>query len=267
MVNTVGFIGLGNMGSALISSVLKQEVKIFDTIYVYDLLSEKLSQFSQNEDIETCNDLEKLVVKSNFIVLAVKPQSMQNLLISIKNFDLKDKIFITIAAGLKISFYQNILGNNISITRVMPNTPYLVGEGAAGIVYDTNLSEEHKIIVKNLFEFGGKVISCEEKLIDVVTGLSGSGPAYIFMIIEALADGAVKMGLGRSQAYKLAAQTVLGSAKMVLETGKHPGELKDMVASPGGTTIEAISVLEKHKIRSALIEAVVAATKKSQSFH
>jgi pyrroline-5-carboxylate reductase len=149
----------------------------------------------------------------------------------------------------------------------MPNINFLVGEGAAGITMDPRLKIKEQEIIQRLFACSGKSVMCEEKDIDIVTGLSGSGPAYIFLVIEALADGAVRMGLQRDKAYNLAAQTVIGAGKMVLEMKKHPGELKDMVTSPGGTTIEALTVLEKGGFRSLLIEAVTAATEKARSLN
>ena len=266
MQDTIGFIGLGNMGGALLGSLLKSENQLFKKYLIFDILENKTQIYKKEPKVEICKEVVKLIESSKYILIAVKPQTMESLLNEIKNHEISEKIFITIAAGLKTEFYKNILGKKIKLTRVMPNTPYLIGQGAAGISFDRDLNEDEKQKIKNIFDLNGKAIICEEKYLDVVTGLSGSGPAYVFIIIEALADGAVEMGLDRESAYLLAAQTLLGSDKMVLDTGKHPAVLKDMVTSPGGTTIEALRVLEEGKIRSTLIEAVIAATKKSQSF-
>ena len=266
-MSQLGIIGLGNMGGAILSSILKNEPSLFDSYNIYDIDDEKLKRFEENENVHIKSTLQKLCDDSKFILLAVKPQYMNDVLQEIKNEDLKGKELITIAAGLEKKFYMEILGKKIGITRIMPNTPLLISEGASGISFRTDIKEKEKDTIYQIFNLAGEVIICDEKYLDVVTGLSGSGPAYIFMIIEALADGAVKMGLPRQDAYKLAAQTVVGAGKMVLETKKHPGELKDMVTSPGGTTIEALSVLERGNLRSTLIDAVVASTKKSQSFH
>ncbi len=264
---TLGFIGVGNMGSAFLQGLLSSKEQIFHQYALFDINTPILDPFAENKNVTICKSLKNVIEIAEYVILSVKPQVMASILQEIAKFDIKDTKFITIAAGLEIKFYHNYLGKKGFITRVMPNTPYLVGAGAAGITLDPKLDEEAKNIIKKIFQMNGKIILCNEKTLDVVTGLSGSGPAYFFVIAEALADGAVKMGLPRKDAYYLAAQTMLGSAKMLLETEKHPGVLKDMVTSPGGTTIEALSVLEENGIRCALIEAVAASTEKSRSFH
>jgi pyrroline-5-carboxylate reductase len=264
---SAGFIGLGNMGNALLMSLLKNNFQDFNKYYIFDIDEEKMLPFKTTSHISICSSVQEVVNSSDFVLIAVKPQFMQIVLDDIKKTESSHKVFITIAAGLQVAFYKKTLGKEYKIVRVMPNTPYLVGEGAAGITLDDRLDDESRAVVKAIFEQSGRVILCDEKYLDVVTGLSGSGPAYIFIIIEALADGAVKMGLPRKQAMKLAAQTVVGAGKMVRDTEIHPGELKDMVCSPGGTSIEAISVLERAGLRSTLIDAVEAATIKSKSFH
>ena len=260
----LGLIGIGNMGSAFLTSLLRDGVNYYKKFCIFDVNTVKTKPYDGNEKICICSNVREVVEMTDTIILIVKPQSMEEVLTEITPLALTGKNFITIAMGLPIKFYRKYLGTKCSITRVMPNTPYLVGAGAAGITLDPKLNVENAQRIKRIFTLNGKIIECKEELLDVVTGLSGNGPAYFFIIIEALADGAVKMGLSREDAYLLTAQTMLGSAKLVIESGKHPGVLKDMVTSPGGTAISSIRVLEREKIRSTLIEAVIAGTKKSK---
>jgi pyrroline-5-carboxylate reductase len=270
MVNRIlnfGIIGLGNMGSVIAKLLLEKQFPAFNKYFVYDIIQDRIKSLNNYPNVMMCANIAALVENSDFILLAVKPQVMKFVLEEISKQNYEGKTFITIAAGLKINFYRQILIKNCSIVRIMPNTPLLVGEGAAAIALDPDMKKDNAQIIDSIFKLCGKVIYCEEKYLDVVTALSGSGPAYFFIMIEALADGAVKMGLSRDQAYLLAAQTAIGAGKMILETNKHPGVLKDMVTSPGGTTIEAITILERGKFRSILIDAIEAATKKSQSLN
>ena len=260
----LGLIGIGNMGSAFLTSLLRDNVNYYKKFCIFDVNTTKTAPYSENEKIIICSNTREVVEMADTIILIVKPQSMEEVLIEMQPLTLAGKTFITIAMGLPIKFYRKYLGTKCSISRVMPNTPYLVGAGAAGITLDPKLSADEAQRIKRIFQLNGKIIECKEELLDVVTGLSGNGPAYFFIIIEALADGAVQMGLSREDAYLLTAQTMLGSAKLALESGKHPGVLKDMVTSPGGTAISAIRVLEREKIRSTLIEAVIAGTNKSK---
>lgn len=263
---TLGIIGIGNMGTAFLQSLLDSNGHNFQSYAIFDVLETRVKKFQNNPLISVCTNISEVIQSAQTILLVVKPQNMQEVLEEIRLTSIKGKNFVTVAMGLPRSFYENILGTDCFISRVMPNTPYLVGEGAAGITVDPRLSGQAKENILHIFSLKGKIVEIKEELMDVVTGLSGNGPAYFFIIVEALADGAVKMGLSREDAYLLTAQTMLGSAKMLLETGIHPGVLKDMVTSPGGTAIASISVLEREKIRSTLIEAVVAGTKKSLSF-
>ena len=259
----LGLIGVGNMGGALLQSALKSSSQLFEQYILFDLVQDKTAPFAGQPKITIAPTLEAAINQSDYILLAVKPQTMKTVLEAVKETPYKSKCFISIAAGLTVKFYKDILGSDALITRVMPNTPYMVGEGAAGITMDPQLKADQAQAIRKFFQLSGQIIECDEKLLDAVTGLSGSGPAYIFMVIEALADGGVRMGLGRDQAVTLAAQTVLGAAKMVLTTHKHPGQLKDMVTSPGGTTIDAVAVLEEGGLRGLFIKAVEAATKKA----
>jgi pyrroline-5-carboxylate reductase len=260
----LGLIGIGNMGNAFLTSLLRDNGNYYEKYCIYDVNLDKTAPYEENEKIYICTNVPEVVEMTDTIILIVKPQSMEEVLRDIQPLSLTGKKFITIAMGLPISFYRKFLGGDCYISRVMPNTPYLVGAGAAGITLDPNLSADDAQRIKRIFTLSGKIIECKEELLDVVTGLSGNGPAYFFIIIEALADGAVQMGLSRDDAYLLTAQTMFGSAKLALESGKHPGVLKDMVTSPGGTAISAIRVLEREKIRSTLIEEVIAGTNKSK---
>jgi pyrroline-5-carboxylate reductase len=253
---TLGIIGLGTMGGILANSLLKNDFESFNRYVLYDIEYEKVS---------ISDNIANLISESDFILLAVKPYVMEKVLKEISETNYDEKVIITIAAGLKLEFYRDILGDRCYINRVMPNILFSVGEGCAGITLDSRLSEENAAIVQNIFKLSGKVSIVEEKHLDVVTALIGSGPAYIFMVIEALADGAVRMGLPRKDAYTLASQMIVGAGKMVLQENTHPGILKDKVCTPGGTTIEALSVLERGGLRSLFIDAIEAATKKSQS--
>jgi pyrroline-5-carboxylate reductase len=274
----VGFIGFGNMGSALVEGLTKSDLigKIINSlndILIYDKDESKLDK-AKNKGLTVFSSSEELITNSDIIFLCVKPKDLKELSLSIRKVietypdSINNKVIVSILAGTKVSaIYEHIGNESIPIARVMPNTPALVGEGCFGVFFTEKVKEEDKkIILSILEELGVYVIIEKESLMDVVTGLSGSGPAYVFLVIQSLADGGVRMGLDRRTATILAAQTVLGSAKMVMENiGKiHPEELKDMVMSPGGTTAEGISVLEENKVRYAFIKAVEEATKKSQ---
>lgn len=271
---TIGFIGFGNMGK-----VLSESLRKFSDTQTEIIISDK--DYSKIEEakkagFKTDNNKE-VFLKSDIVFLCIKPKdlisSLEEIKQMIKEADekskniIKKKTIVSILAGIRISKIIDALGIEIPIIRIMPNTPTLVGEGAFGIYFSENVEETPKNFVMNFLNKVGKTVVVEnEDLMDTITGLSGSGPAYIFMVIQALADGGVRMGLSRKDALILSAQTVLGSAKMVLENiGKlHPEELKDMVMSPGGTTAEGIKALEENKIRFAFIKAVEEATKKSK---
>ncbi len=261
----LGLIGVGNMGTALLKGVLSSNTIEKEKTVIYDVREEVIKNRIQEFNVKAVGSNTELVQQVKFIIIAVKPQNIDSVLEEIGPKLSEDQILISIAAGVTLDYIKKYISKNIGLIRVMPNTPALVGEGASAIAYNNNVTENDLKYVKKVLNSVGKVVELEEKHIDAVTGLSGSGPAYVFVMIEALADGGVKMGLPRNIALKLAAQTVLGSAKMVIETGMHPGELKDMVASPGGTTITALHEIEKGKLRATLISAVEAATLKSKS--
>jgi len=261
----LGIIGVGNMGTALLKGVLSSKSIEEQNLIIYDIKKDLLTSRSQEFKVSTSKNIQDLVQGSKYILVAVKPQVIDSVLKEISSIISEQQIIISIAAGVTIDHIKTFIKKNAGIIRVMPNTPALVGAGASAIACNDDVKHEDLEFVKKILNSVGLVVELDEKHIDAVTGLSGSGPAYIFVIIEALADGGVKMGLPRDIALKLASQTVLGSAKMVLETRKHPGELKDMVASPGGTTITALHEIEKGKLRGTLITAVEAATLKSKS--
>ena len=202
--------------------------------------------------------------KADVLVLAVKPFQFESVIREIAEFVNMNTVVISIAAGQSIADIEGFFGKEIKLVRTMPNTPALVLEGATGMCFNELMQDEEKQMAINLFESFGIVEVVSENMIDTVIGVSGSSPAYVFMFIEAMADAAVADGMPRDKAYKLAAQSVLGSAKMVLDTGRHPGELKDMVCSPGGTTIEAVRVLEEKGLRSAVIEGQKACVQKAR---
>lgn len=259
----IGFIGAGNMGSALIKGIAAKGFVKPDSIYISDTSYEKAALVAKEAGCNAVADNSELTNKCDIVVLAVKPNYVKEVLEEIKpSFD-SEKVFVSIAVGIPISFYASILGDNTKIIRVMPNTPALVGEGMSLISRNDKISNEEVSYVKSLLECAGLVEELEERLMNEVTALTGSSPAYVFMFIEAMADAAVQSGIPRALSYKLAAQAVLGSAKMVIETGKHPGELKDQVCSPAGTTIDAVYSLEKNGFRGIVMEAMEACTKKA----
>ncbi len=260
----IGFVGGGKMGEALVKGILKAKQSSADKIIVGDILKERVLLLERETGIKTTQDNKEVVQNANLIILAVKPNTVGDVLKELKNDITKKHLIVSIAAGIPLAFIESSLKPGCRVIRVMPNTPCLVGETAAGFALGTNATEEDGKLVSTILNAVGKCFLLDEKLLDTVTGLSGSGPAFVYMVIEALSDGGVKMGLTRDVATKLAAQTVLGSAKMVLESGIHIGELKDFVTSPGGTTIEGIHALEKGGLRAALIDAVEAATLKSK---
>ncbi len=250
----IGFIGGGNMAGALANGVIKSGVCKKSEVCICDINEESLKKY--DKEIKTSTDNKK-ALESDYIILAVKPFVLSKVLEDLSACDTSGKVFISIAAGISADEIKSILGESAKVVRVMPNTPAQVSEGMTVIAQpDDCVTESELSGVVQIFNAVGKTEIMQESMINVVTGVSGSGPAYVFMFIEAMADAGVSGGIPRDKAYKLAAQTVLGSAKMVIETGKHPGELKDMVCSPKGTTIEAVAELEKRGFRAAIIEAI-----------
>lgn len=261
---TIGFIGAGNMAEAMIRGLLEAKRVTADQIIASDIVEAKRQQIHRRYGIQTVTEGQDVGLKASILVLAVKPQDMEAALKGIAASVDHTKTIISVAAGSTIAFIAERLPVKARIVRVMPNAPALVLAGAAGIAKGEYATDEDLRIAEAIFSAVGKVVVVEEKHLDAVTGLSGSGPAYAFVFIEALADAGVHVGLTRAVAGLLAAQTVLGAAKMVLESGRHPAELKDMVASPGGTTIAGLYALERGGLRGTVIEAVEAATIRSR---
>ena len=259
----IGLIGTGKMGEALIKGILHARLVPPDNIYASDADFVKLQSLAKEHKINTCRDNCGAVVKSDVLIIAVKPQIVPAVLKEIKN-SIKNQLIISIAAGVPIETFENALPDGTKVVRVMPNIAATVKEAASAISPGSAVSKEDEAIAGEIFNAIGRTVILPEHLMDAVTGLSGSGPAYIFMIIEALADGGVHEGLDRKTAKLLAAQTVLGAAKMVLDNGTHTGELKDMVTSPGGTTIRGIRVMEERGVRVAMMNAVIAACERSK---
>ncbi len=260
----VGFIGVGNMGSALLRRIVKGDINHEFDLSAFDTNTSLLKNISNELNINEEISAKNLVKNCDIIILAIKPQYCETVLKDIKSELSPDKILVSIIVGISTYSFKTILGNKARVVRTMPNTPALVGEGMTLVSWDDTINNAEKNAIIQLLSYSGKVEALEEALMSEVTALTSSSPAYVFMIIEAMADGAVKWGINRNQAYRLAAQAVLGSAKMVLDTGKHPGELKDMVCSPGGTTIEAVATLEREGLRNAIISAMDECTKKAR---
>ncbi len=263
MNKVIGFIGSGNMGQAMIGGILKAGLVKPEGIIVCDPDTKKLTALEKNLGIRTASKSVDLALQADVIVLAVKPDIYPIVMTEIKDALRPGVLIVTIAAGRSLSEVEGILGKDVKAVRTMPNTPALVNEGMTALCPNKNVTDEELDEVRAIFESFGKAEVIAEKLMDAVVGISGSSPAYVFMFIEALADAGVRGGMPRDKAYRFAAQSVLGAAKMVLETGKHPGELKDMVCSPGGTTIEAVSVLEAEGMRASVLKAVEACIRKS----
>ena len=263
----LGIIGIGKIGSALLRRFISSNTINHNSIIIYDIDNDRLKTCSNEFDVSIAENIPELVKNSNYILIAVIPQVINDVLKEIKEVISEQQVIISIAAGITINHIETYISKSVGIIRIMTNSPALIGEAATAIAINKIVNEKELSFARNLFKSVGMVVELDEIHLDAVTGLSGSGPAYIFIIIEALADGGVKMGLSREISVKLAAQTVLGSAKLLLETKKHPGELKDMVATPAGTTITAIHEIESAKLRATLIRAVEAATLKSRSLN
>lgn len=260
----LGFIGCGNMAGAIIGGILKNNVCTPDEIIASTLAEAGRKKIKEKFGIHVTADNQQVAREAGIIFLAVKPQYYEEVMNEIKDDVCESKIIVSIAPGKSLEWMASILGEDAKIVRTMPNTPALVGEGMTAVCSNSCVTEQELEEVKKVLEACGQVEAVSEKLMDVVVGVSGSSPAYVFLFIEAMADAAVADGMPRMQAYRFAAQAVLGSAKMVLETGKHPGELKDMVCSPGGTTIQAVRVLEEKGLRSAVFEATDTCIKKAE---
>lgn len=259
----IGFIGSGAMAEALIGGILKAGLVMPNHIIANDISQNRLQYMNEKFGILTDLSIKEIVKASDILFLTVKPQIINGVLDTIAPLLSPTTLVVSIAAGITIGMLENKLVR-IPIIRVMPNTPVSVGEGMSVLALGHYAGEENGELVLTIFSSVGRAIIMEESAMDAVTGLSGSGPGYAFVLIDALTDAGVRMGLSRHNSLVMAAQTLLGAAKMVLETGEHPAKLRDMVTSPGGTAIAGIHMLEQRGVRAALIDAVQAATKRSQ---
>ncbi|MBI4423609.1 MAG: pyrroline-5-carboxylate reductase [Elusimicrobia bacterium] len=261
----IAVLGAGHMGGALIGGMLRGKLVAGPKNIVATRRSpEALEELRRKWDIHASSDNRKAVKGADIVILAVKPQGAGALLDEIAPVGRKGQLYISVMAGIQTSFINARLKRPNPVVRAMPNTPALVDEGATAIAAGKHAGEPELKTAEAIFKAVGRVETLPENLLDAVTGLSGSGPVYIYMVIEALTDGGVKMGIPRAVALRLAAQTVYGAAKLVLETGKHPAILKDEVTTPGGTAIAAVHELESKGLRTVLIDAVVTATKRSR---
>ena len=261
----LGFIGGGHMAEALLKGLITSELYTKEQIIVSDVNPERLKVISSSYDVDTTANNKEIIKRSNVIILAVKPDAIEGVLSEIRGSLSSVKILISIAAGITTSFISRKLPKKVKLARAMPNTPALALEGATVLYFNPLLNSKDRELVKRIFESVGTADSVEnEKLLDAVTGLSGSGPAFVAMFIDALSDGGVKMGLAKPMALRLAAQTVYGTAKLVLEERLHPAEFKDIVSSPAGTTIEGVHLLELHGFRGSVISAVESAALRSR---
>jgi pyrroline-5-carboxylate reductase len=260
----VGFIGAGNMGEALIKGLVSASVVPAEAIWASDVRLERLRELDRQYGIQLAPDNVELVRQVDVVIMAVKPQIMTPVLKEIAPVMTRRKLMISLAAGVSTARIRADLGKEVRLIRVMPNTPALVLEAATAIARSEGLEAGDLDTAGEIFGAVGRTVVLDEELMDAVTGLSGSGPAYVAVVIESLADGGVKMGLDRITAMTLATQTVLGAARLLQETGMHPGALKDMVSSPGGTSIAGIAALEEGGIRNTFIKAVERATLRSR---
>lgn len=265
MIKKVGFIGCGNMAKAMIGGIVTSRLCEGDGVIASNPSNAALKEMESEFGIKITNDNKEVAIKADVLILSVKPNKYKDVIDEIKEVVKKSTIIVSIAAGISINTIENYFDAEVKVVRTMPNTPAMVKEGMTSMCVNKNVKEDEIELVHNLLSSFGKVEIVEEKLIDVVTGVAGSSPAFVYMFIEALADGAVLEGLPRDKAYKMAAQAVLGSAKMVLETGKHPGKLKDEVCSPAGTTIDSVYALEKNNFRGSIMEAVKVCVEKSKA--
>lgn len=257
MSKKIGFIGCGNMGTAMMAGILDSGKCEPQDMMISCRTKETLEKKKEAYGVQITTDNSEVAAFADILFVAVKPQFYEEVLREIKNALKEDEILVSIAPGKTLAWFCDLLGENQKVIRTMPNTPCMVGAGMMGMCAGSQVSDEDLAEIRELCSGFSETEVVPEYLMDVVTAVSGSSPAYVFMFIEAMADAAVAGGMPRAQAYKFAAQAVLGSAKMVLETGKHPGELKDMVCSPAGTTIQAVRVLEEKGMRSSVFEAMM----------
>lgn len=260
-------VGGGNMGAALLRGILSSKLTPAEKITVIDVYEPRLAELREEFKVHVDSDPRPHVEKAAIVILAVKPLTLAGVLDNIRDVVKPDQLMISIVAGIESTYIRDRIGKNNPVIRVMPNIAATVDAAASALAGCDPVNDDHYRTAEAIFGAVGQVVRVQEHLLDAVTGLSGSGPAYIYMIIEALCDGGVKMGLPRDIAMTLAVQTVVGAAKLVSESGNHPARLRDQVATPGGTTIAAIHELEERGLRATLISAVVKATEQSRALN
>ncbi|WP_353097524.1 pyrroline-5-carboxylate reductase [Tissierella praeacuta] len=264
MDKVIGFIGCGNMAKSMIGGLIGSKIILPEKIIASAKTKSTLEKIKRDYRINTTLDNKKVAREADYLILAVKPYMHELILKEIKGEINQECTVITIAAGISIDYIKKYLGEDILAVKAMPNTPVMVGEGITALSFDDIIDENAREEIASIFNSFGRTEILEEDLMDGFTALCGSSPAYVYMMIEAMGDGGVLQGIPRKQAYKMAAQAVLGAAKMVLDTDSHPGELKDNVCSPKGTTIEAVAKLEEMGFRRSIIEAMRVCGEKSK---
>ena len=262
-MKTIGFIGCGNMGKAMVEGIMKAQLVDGDHMIVSNQHPEKLETLSRTYDLYI-SDNETVACNADILFLAVKPHMYGKIIEEIREHVKPNAIMVDIAAGVTLADLYAMFHRKVKAVKAMPNTPAFVGEAMSALAFGEMMSKDDKEDIVDIFESFGQCAEVQESMMEAVTVVSGSSPAYMFMILEAMADEAVLEGMPRKDAYKFAAQAMLGSAKMLLETGKHPGELKDMVCSPGGTAIEAVMKMEEKGLRSTIMEGMRACADKSR---
>jgi pyrroline-5-carboxylate reductase len=262
MNKKIGFIGAGKMAQAMMAGMIKSQIIPRENIIASAKTNKTIDMIKRTYGINTTLSNIDVTKFADILIFAVKPDLHPLVSEEIKAEFNTNTIIVTIAAGMTLLDMEHLFGSKVKVVRTMPNTPSLVGEGMSVLCANDSLSEDEIVVVEQLFQCFGKTERLEEKLMDAVPSISGSSPAYVYMLIEAMADGGVRQGIPRDKAYRLAAQAVLGAAKMVLETGVHPGKLKDDVCTPGGATIEAVVTLEKRQFRGSVLSAMESCTNK-----
>ncbi len=260
----IGIIGLGNMADAVIGGMLRQEIVKREDITGSAATRQTVERMAERYGIRTTVDNKAVAEAADVLILAVKPQFLEAVIAEIRDCLSEQTLLITIAAGKTIDWYESAFGKAIRLVRCMPNTPALVGAGFTAVCVNENVTAEEQACAIRLMESLGGTCVIPESRMDAFAAVAGCSPAYVFLFIEAMADAGVAAGMPRAQAYEAAARAVMGSAKLLLETGRHPGELKDMVCSPGGTTIQGVKALEEHGMRGAVMDAIAACVEKAK---
>lgn len=261
----IGFIGLGNMASAIIDGMLQKGIVKKEDLMGSAATEKTVIQMAERYKIKTTLNNCDVAQWADVLILAVKPQFMETVISEIRDLVNENTLLITIAAGKTIAWYEEAFDKKIKLVRCMPNTPAMVGEGCTGVCGNSHVSDEDMEIALQMMGSFGRTEVIRETLMDAFSAIAGSSPAYVFMFMEAMADAGVAAGIPRQQAYSIVAQAVLGSAMLMMESGKHPGELKDMVCSPGGTTIQGVKILEEMGLRGTVMDAIEACVEKAKT--